>query len=276
MWRAGQFRQALAALCALAGLSVPALAQPADFDPDDLVGPQVTAPERCQAMMIQFPSDSLQSRYEFFRMVNDAAEGADDDFIAALEALSAGTVPRDATLAQVVEMIASPVLRQGAPSMTVGYMGYLVGYGHECGAFIEDQIAALEAAEPNFDDPGYHRQITENALFMKSILVDALYRLEADVDPAYGAMIAAYERGMVHHRDEMEFAEFDAELAALEEEFMGDLGQRLELSNQVVGSGMDGDITSSSIGLSSEMSRESRREAQEQVIRTWGHILNGY
>jgi hypothetical protein len=81
---------------------------------------------------------------------------------------------------------------------------------------------------------------------------------------------------MVHHRDEMEFAEFDAELAALEEEFMGDLGQRLELSNQVVGSGMDGDITSSSIGLSSEMSRESRREAQEQVIRTWGHILNGY
>ena len=66
------------------------------------------------------------------------------------------------------------------------------------------------------------------------------------------------------------------QLAALEEEFMGDLGQRLELSNQVVGSGMDGDITSSSIGLSSEMSRESRREAQEQVIRTWGHILNGY
>ena len=227
-------------------------------------------------MMEGFPNDSLASRYQFYRLIQDMGRGMTDDVREAIDAFGAGTVPNDAPVMDTIEQITNPVLRQAAPGATVAQLGHLISFSTECADFIDGQVTGLAAADPSLRESAFNLAIGEDALFLRQILLDSLYRLGADMDPQHGAVIASYQRGLVSLRDDMEFAAFDAELAELEALAMGDLGDRLDVANASVNDGMYEDSTTSAVRLAKDMSDAARRDSQQRMARILIDILGSY
>lgn len=242
--------------------------------PEDFDIPEANA--RCIALMEGFPNDSLASRYQFYRLIQDMSRGMTGDVRAAVDAYGEGTVPADAPVMDTIEQITNPVLRQAAPATTVAQLSHLIGFGTECADFIDGQVTGLAAADPSLNEPEFNLAIGQDALFLRQILLDSLYRLGADSDPQHGAVIAAYQRGLVSLRDDMEFAAFDAELAELEALAMGDLGDRLDVANASVNDGMYDDSTTSAVRLAKDMSDAARRDSQQRMAQILVDILGRY
>ncbi|MEO0467310.1 MAG: hypothetical protein AAF216_12275 [Pseudomonadota bacterium] len=241
--------------------------------PDDYVIPEANA--RCIAMMAGFPDDSLASRYQFFRLIQEMSRGMTPEVRMALAAYSSGTVSIEAPVMETIEDITNPVLRQAAPAVTVAQMDHLIGFGTDCATYIDGQVTGLAAADPSLNEPAFNLAIGQDALFLRQILLDSLYRLGADVDPQHGAVVANYQRGLVRLRDDMEFAAFDAELAELEALALGDLGDRLDTANASINDGMYDDSTGSAVRLAKDMSDAARRESQQRMARILIDILAG-
>lgn len=240
--------------------------------PEDLP----VANERCIQQMAGFPDSSPQARYQFYRLVQASAVGADAGLLDALTAFDGGGIPADTPIIETVEEIANPVMRQAAPQLIVAQMAHLIGFAQDCAPYIDGQVRAYVATDPSLADPQYNREIGEDALFLRSVLLDTLYRLEADTDPHHGMAVARYQRSIVTQRDEIEFAAFDSELDELETLALGDLGDRLDMANASVNDTLDQGQLDAAVGLSRDMSEAYQRESRARMAQVFIDILGTY
>ncbi|MEL6259055.1 MAG: hypothetical protein AAFQ67_08365 [Pseudomonadota bacterium] len=229
----------------------------------------------CLGLMSGFPNSGHVARYQFFRLVQDLAVDADAPTRAALEAYGDGEVDAGTPVAAVIEDIANPVLRQALPQRTVAQTAHLIDFAVICAPYIDGQISSLTAFDASLADADFNRVIAEDALFLRQVMADALYRLGAGGDPDYAIALAGYAASLTAQRDQIEFAAFDAEVDELEALFLGDLDRRLALSNEAVNSEMDGEATASAVSLAQDMSEAARAERERQMLQTLGSILIG-
>lgn len=240
-------------------------------NPDDFDIP--AANDFCIAMMTGFPEISLEDRHQFYALIRALSHGADPQFVAAMQAYGEGEVTPDTPVVQVIEAIANPVMLQAAPQATIAQTAHLIRFGTECQVFLDGQMASLEAVNPSLADGRTRLTIGEDALYLRSLLLDAMYRLSADTDPQHGAAVAAYQRDLVTQRDGIEFAAFDAEIADIEALATGDLEERLDRANNALESGMDTENVARAADLSDMLNAAQREETQRRVSQILIDIL---
>lgn len=227
--------------------------------------------ERCITILTGFPDTGYEERYQFFRLIEKMGADATPAFRATLAEYGAGEVDPETPVPDVIEAIANPVLRQAAPSIAVAQMGHLIEFSKTCETFIAGQIGSLEAFDTGLSEPGFNTIIGEDALFLRQVVADALYRLEADKNPAHSEAVITYARSLVVARNNIEFASFESEVDQIEALFLSDLDGRLARSNDIINNEMSAETIASAISLSDDLNdsarEQARRQRQENLIR---------
>lgn len=232
-------------------------------------------PDFCINTMSGFPTDDQEARYQFFRLTEEMARGATPEFRNALSQYGEDQVSPHTPMLTVIEEIANPVLRQAAPEITIGNMSHVIDFASVCEPFITGQINSLKAYNPALTDADFNAVITEDALFLRQILSDSMYRLGANEDPIHSFAVAQYASSLVTTRDEMEFSTFEAELDDLEALYMTDLDGRLKRSNDMINEEMDREVLGDAVALSDSMNEAEKRKAKERQLYTLIRILGG-
>ena len=236
----------------------------------------VAAQESCLATMAGFPNDNVTARYQFFKLTEMMAVDATDEFRSALSQYGEGQVSADTPLLEIIDGIANPVLRQAMPSLTVAQSAYLINFAVDCKKYVDGQMISLIAVDPDLASAEFNEIISEDALFLRQVLSDSLFRLGANVDPVFGNSIEANARALVRSRDLIEYASFDTSVTELESLYMDDLDGRLARVNELINSEMDREIFDTSVALADDMSEATRQEQERAVVRTLYGILNSY
>ena len=231
--------------------------------------------DRCITQMAEFPTDDPTARYQFFKLVDDVAYGADDQTRALLNHYGDPAVEAGTPVLSVIEDIANPVLRQAAPEIVVSSMNYLVDFAVTCDVFITGQTESLVAFDRTLSYPEINTAIAEDALFLRQILSESLSRLGADEDPLWANAASQYSRSLVKQRDAVEFSAFETDIAELETLFMDDLDGRLARSNDMINSEMDREALGDSIKLSNDMNRAAREKARQERLYRLLRLFGG-
>lgn len=262
--------------------AAPAFAQttPVSYEGSAVEVPEVinTAsvdPDFCINTMAGFPTDDQEARYQFFRLTEEMARGATPEFRDALAQYGDDQVSPHTPMLTVIEEIANPVLRQAAPEITIGNMAYVINFAAVCEPFITGQIDSLKAFDPALTNAEFNAVITEDALFLRQILSDSMFRLGANEDSVHSFAVAQYANALVTTRDEMEFSTFEAELDDLEALYMTDLDGRLKRSNDMINEEMDRETLGDAVALSDSMNAAEKRKAKERQLYTLYRILGG-
>lgn len=262
-------------LCALALSALPALGQSLESDPISeppvLASEAVDTQERCIIIMTGFPDAGYEERYQFFRLIEAMGEDATPSFRATLTYYGDGDIAPETPITDVIETIANPVFRQVAPSITIAQMRHLIEFASNCDSFIGGQISSLEAYDTALREASLNTLIGEDALFLRQVVADALYRLEADKHPVHAQAVTAYARALVQARNNIEFASFESELDEIEALFLSDLDGRLARSNDIINNEMSPESVAAAIALSDDLNASAREQArlqrQENIIR---------
>lgn len=233
------------------------------------------SPDYCIDSMSGFPTDDQEARYQFFRLTEEMARDITPDLRRALSQYGEGQVPLSTPMLDVIEDIANPVLRQAAPEITITNMTYVIDFASICEPFITGQINSLKAYDSALSDTEFNSVIAEDALFLRQILSDSMYRLGANEDPIYQAAVTQYADSLVATRDVIEFTSFESELDDLEALYMTDLDGRLKRSNDVINEEMDREILGDSIALSDSMNKAEKKKAKQRQLYTLIRILGG-
>jgi len=223
--------------------------------------------ERCITIMSGFPETNYEERYQFFRLIEDMGADATPAFRRALAAYGTGDIAPDAPITAVIEAISNPVLRQAAPELAIGQMGHLIEFSKTCEAFIAGQVASLEAYDTALGTADFNTIVGEDALFLRQVVADALYRVEADKDTAHGQAVITYARSLIRARNNIEFASFESEVDQIEAIFLSDLDGRLARSNDIINGDMSTESIASAIALSDDLNESTRQQAREQRQR---------
>ena len=232
--------------------------------------------ENCIEVMSAFPDNGHVPRYQFFRLTQAIGTDATPEFRAAIAEYGQGSVAPDTPIADIIEGIANPVLRQAAPSIAVAQMAHLIEFSQNCDTFIAGQAGSLEAFDPTLANAEFNAVIAEDALFLRQVLADVMYRLEADQDAVYGPAVNAYAASLVAMRDNIEFAAFNSEVEELETLFMDDLDGRLARSNDIINGEMNNEALANAIALSDDLNDSARQLQERQARETLRRILYGY
>ena len=231
--------------------------------------------DRCISQMAEFPTDDPTARYQFFKLIDDVAYGADDQTRALFDHYGQPAVEAGTPVLSVIEDIANPVLRQAAPEIIVSSMNYLVDFASVCEVYITGQIESLIAFDGTLANSEANMLIAEDALFLRQILSESLSRLGADGDTVWSNAARQYSRSLVAQRDAVEFAAFETDIAELETLFMDDLDGRLARSNDVINSEMDREILGDAIQLSDDMNAAARERAKQERLYRLLRIFGG-
>jgi hypothetical protein len=281
-----------AAFLGLGIFAAPALAQPIDASPvkagaaktgfvetgtamPSSISPSGFDPDYCINRMAEFPADNHEVRYQFFRLTEEMAREMTPDLRKALHKYGDKATSANRPLLEAIEDIANPVLRQAAPDITVANMTHVIDFATLCKTAITGQIESLRAFDPALNDVKFNAVIVEDALFLRQVLSDSLFRLGADKDPLYLSAVNQYAAALVTTRDQVEFTSFEAELDDLEAVFMKDLDGRLKRSNDIINNEMDRQVLNDSVALSDSMNKAEKEKAKQQQLYTLSQILGG-
>ncbi len=231
--------------------------------------------EKCITVMNGFPNNGHESRYQFFKLTKKLADDIDPMMRSAIDFYGDSNVTYQTPVVEVIENIANPVYRQAAPEITVGNMGYLIDFALDCDSYLTGQIDSLEAFDNNLTQADFEVVIGEDALFMKQILSDSLFRLGAQDHDVYGPYVQAYADNLVRARNNVEFASFEAQLANLEAVYMNDLDGRLARSNDVINNEMDREALANALEITNDLNDQSKLQTRQKAMRTLSRILNG-
>ena len=232
-------------------------------------------PDYCINAMSDFPTDDPERRYQFFRLSEEMGRDMTDDLRAALDEYGDEEVPPGSSVLDVIENIANPVLRQAAPRITVSNMAYVIDFATICEPFISGQTDSLVAFDASLTDAEFNAVIIEDALFLRQILSDSLFRLGANEDLQYSAAVAQYAQSLVTTRDEVEFSTFESELGNLEALYMDDLDGRLKRSNDMINEEMDRETLGDAVALSDSLMKAEKKKAKERQLYSLIRILGG-
>jgi len=244
--------------------------------PPVLTAAEVATQERCITTMAGFPNDNVTARYQFFKLTQMMAVDTTPDFRAAMGQYGEGQVSAETPLLEIIDGIANPVMRQALPSLTVAQSAFLIEFALDCKRFVDGQMVSLVAVDPNLTNAEFNEIISEDALFLRQVLSDALFRLGANVDPVYGSAIEANAQALLRSRDLIEYASFDTSISELEALYMDDLDGRLARVNELINSEMERELLDASVALADDMSEATRKEQERRVVRTLFGILNSY
>lgn len=232
-------------------------------------------PDFCINTMAGFPADNQEARYQFFRLTEEMARDVTPEFRNAMTAFGEDKVSPYSPMLNVIEEIANPVLRQAAPEITVGNMAYVIDFANTCEPFITGQIDSLKAYDSALANAEFNAVITEDALFLRQILSDSMFRLGANEDPVFSYATAQYAQALITTRDEAEFSTFEAELDDLEALYLTDLDGRLKRSNDIINEEMDREVLGDAVALSDSLNRSAKKKAKERQLYTLINILGG-
>jgi len=258
----------------LAGLMTgPAFAQDAPIALSDVPIAATPVQEGCIMTMAGFPDEGHVARYQFFRLTQELAADTSPAFRAALDHYGEGKVLQDTPILDVIEDIANPVLRQAAPELAIANMDHLIDFADRCDPYLTGQIESLRAydADLSFEDP----IINEDALFLRQVLSDSLFRLGASDDPVHGWAVQNYASALITARDNIEFTSFEVEINDLEALYMTDLDGRLARSNDIINKEMDRDTLSDAMSLNDDLNKDAKEKSKQSMLRTLARILNG-
>jgi len=256
-----QAQEAVIADTAIIGNDVPLAASPVQ--------------EKCITIMAGFPNSSHESRYQFFKLTQALTGDVTPSFRATIDYFGDSFVTEETPVTEVIENIANPVFRQAAPEITIGNMGYLIDFALDCETYLTGQIESLQAFDSALTDHEFNIVIAEDALFMRQILSDALFRLNAQEHEVFGPYVQTYADTLVTTRDEIEFAGFESELASIEALYLTDLDGRLARSNDVINNEMDQEALVTSLEITDDLNEEAKRKSKETMVRTLLSILGG-
>ncbi len=266
----------------LFGFTVNAISAPAQENVNNApVQPVQTAikasskQKMCMSVLSGFPSDNASTRYQFLRLVKSFGRGVSYEFKTALNHFADKKITMQTDLVDVIEGMNNPVLRQADPALIAGYGSYLVNFALECSDVVESQISSLYAYDADLKDVAFNIVIDEDALYLRQILSDSLYGLDAQKHPVYGEAVRAYAKGLVVMRDNMEYTVFNAEIGDIEALYMGDLDEKLARSNDIVNAEMDREILPGSVALSDDMSKNMIKQEKRRSLHTLIDILGG-
>ena len=232
-------------------------------------------PDYCINILAEFPADDTEVRYQFLRLTEEMARDMSPDFRHAIDKYGDWQISDGSTMLGVIEDIANPVLRQAAPEITVANMAYVIDFATICEPFISGQIKSLEAFDNTLTEASFNAVIVDDALFLRQILSDSMYRLGADKDTLYGASVAQYAQALVATRDAAEFLTFEDELGDLEALYMDDLDGRLKRSNDIINEEMDVEVLGDAIALNDSLIAAEKRKAKERQLYSLIRILGG-
>ncbi len=230
--------------------------------------------EYCITVMSGFPDEGHVSRYQFYKLTEELATGATPQFKSALKKYAEGDIPDDAPIMDVIEDIANPVLRQAAPELAIANMAHLIDFAGRCESYVSGQISSLRS----FDDSLHHSDVViqEDALYLRQVLSDSLFRLDANTDPLHGFAVTDYANSLIFMRDDIEFASYNSEIDELEALYMVDLDGRLARSNDLINSEINRETLGDAITLSDDMDEAAREKRKQTGLLTLFRILNGY
>ena len=232
-------------------------------------------PDFCINTLAGFQTENPEARYQFYSLTQDIAKDASPEFRAALLQYGDGDIPADSNILDVIEDATNPVIRQAAPELTVANLAYVIDFAVQCGPALSGQINSLKAYDAALSNVEFNAMISEDALFLRQILSDSLYRLGADTDPRFGAVTQQYADALIRTRDEVEFTSYVSEVDEIEALFMTDLDGRLKRSNDMINEEMDREVLGDSVGLSDAMNEAARRRAKEERILSLIRIMGG-
>lgn len=232
--------------------------------------------EFCINVMSGFPNDDQIARYQFFKLTQDLGVDSSPMFSSALDYFGDHRITADTPVMEVIETIANPVLRQAAPEMTIANMAFLIDFATVCEDYIAGQVTGLKALDPQLSDAEFNAVISEDALFMRQILSESLFRIDAQNHDIFGPTVQAYADALVTTRDRIEFTKFENDIESIEAIFMTDLDGRLARSNDVINQEMDRETLSSSIEIVDELNAEAKRKRKQESLYTLMRILNRY
>ncbi len=231
--------------------------------------------EKCITIMNGFPDAGHEPRYQFFRLTQELAKDVNPTMRSAIDFFGDSSVTPQTPVIEVIENIANPVYRQAAPEITVGNMGYLIDFALDCQSYLDGQIKSLEAFDANLTQSDFDVVIGEDALFMRQILSDSLYRLGGQEHEIFGPTVLAYADGLVRARNEVEFASFNSQMDNIEATFMADLDGRLARSNDVINNEMDREKLAHALEVTKDLNEHAKLEAKRKQIQTLAKILGG-
>lgn len=231
--------------------------------------------EKCISIMNGFPDNGHETRYQFFKLSQELAKDVDPTFRAAIDFYGDYNVTPETPIMEVIENIANPVYRQAAPEITVGNMGYLIDFALDCDSYLTGQIESLEAFDYNLKQSDFETVIGEDALFMRQILSDSLFRMGGQEHEIFGSSVRAYADNLVRARDSIEFASFESQMANLEATYMHDLDGRLARSNDVINNEMDREALAHALEITSDLNEQARLEAKRKSMKILQLILGG-
>lgn len=231
--------------------------------------------EKCITIMNGFPDAGHEPRYQFFKLTRKLTDDVDPTMRAAIDFYGDSTVTPQTPVMEVIENIANPVYRQAAPEITIGNMGYLIDFALDCESYLDGQISSLEAFDSNLTQSDFDVVIGEDALFMRQILSDSLYRLGGQEHEIFGPTILAYADQLVRARNDVEFASFDNQMANIEATYMADLDGRLARSNDVINNEMDREKLAHALEVTNDLNEHAKLEAKRKQIQTLAKLLGG-
>lgn len=272
----------LAFLLGMSSVANPGLAQSVEAVSVDAV-PAVSTPKKSESVspdycinkMAEFPSNDHEVRYQFFRLTEEMARDVTPDFRNALQKYGDSNISADRSLFKAIEDIANPVIRQAAPEITIANMTHVIDFATLCNSVVTGQINSLRAFDNALNDVDFNAVIVEDALFLRHILSDSMFRLGANEDPLYRIPVQQYADALVTTRDEVEFTTFESELDDLEALYMDDLDGRLKRSNDIINEEMDREILGDSVALSESMNKAEKEKAKQRQLYTLIRILGG-
>jgi len=231
--------------------------------------------EKCISIMSGFPDNGHETRYQFFKLTRTLAEDVNPTFRSAIDFYGDSAVTHETPILEVIENIANPVYRQAAPEITIGNMGYLIDFALDCEGYLSGQIDSLEAFDNNLTQSDFDVVIGEDALFMRQILSDSLFRLGAQDHDVFGPAVTIYAGDLVRARNSIEYAGFEAQLESLEAVFMTDLDGRLARSNDVINNEIDREALAQALEITSDLNEQAKLEARRKTMEILTRILGG-
>jgi len=228
----------------------------------------------CITKMASFPTDEHVQRYQFFRLTEEMATDATPQFRRAIAHFRDPDVPADVDVLDAIEAIANPVIRQASPATSIAFMGQLIDFAQRCEPFITGQVSSLTAYDNSLSQEDV--VIQEDALFLRQVLSDSLFRLKANTDLTYGWAVTDYANSLVRMRDNIEFTNFTSEIDELEALYMTDLDGRLARSNDIINEEMNRETLGDAITLSDDMNKELKRKSDQEDVYTLLRILNRF
>lgn len=245
------------------------------------IAPEYTAPtpnadpDFCINTLAEFQTENPEARYQFYKLTQEVGRDATPQFRAALTHYSEGEAPSGGNILDAIEDATNPVLRQAAPELTLANMGFVIDFAVECEGVLSGQINSLKAYDSALANTEFNAMVSEDALFLRQIVSDSLYRLDADKDPRFGAAALSYADALVRTRDNVEFTSFMSEIDELEALYMTDLDGRLKRSNDLINEEIDLEVLGDAVGLSDSMNAAAARRAKEERILSLIRIMGG-